>query len=915
MKPRNSFNPPPPPLYKNTGGWKRTALATAVSLACSPVIAQPGDDEERTILEEVFVTGSRSGHTVLESSVAITTLDEEDLLRKMPRSTADALELIPGMIVEATGGEVSNNYTVRGLAGGGQQFVQILEDGLPVKYANALVDAVLKQDLTIERVEAVRGGTSGILTVQGPSAAVNFITRRPGEEAEGSVRLTGSTYDTRKVEFYYGAPIGGDWYGSVGGYYRESDAVRDVGFTADRGGIFKALVEKRFEDGRIGFTGKLVDEHNTFLLPTPFENFDNPSDLAGFDALEGSMLSIDNAVMIGRNSVNSGAPPTSINDLTDGFATQATQLGFYFDKEFAEGVTFHINSRYIDHEFVANAVFNVDNGSIVRASDRISNANQTNDDGSTKYVMEENDDGMMVQKLDEDMMPIPIPVNADIRQLLTRFPGGSGNAFAVLQYVSSGEVLMGDALDALNGNGLVTNGVSRSPWDATREFAFDISLDWETGRNFLTVGALYFDTRFDRGENGMNTFLSEVTDNPRRLDIVAWDPDILRDPDKAFNDMEKNADGSDNEDYNPKVGGAIGYLTESSVLNYGAWGESRASESKQSLSFYVNDEFEVNDALRLDAGIRVEKFEGTFKERQGYSRVDVLGACDGKCMDDGSNDNDNIIANNHILGGTGTQYRTLAGDLTEWAWTIGGNWRLTDNFALYGRYVDAFNMRGPWDDAVEISFLEGGIRFQNSFLQTSLTLFSTLYEDQFFRTQATTSAQFFDFTGDYEVLGTEFEFVLQPVDWFALDISGVWQDAELSTNTAEGGFESVFDGNEPQRLPPAAYRLTPRIIFGGGGIGDGELYLTWQSIDDRFADVGNSVELPGYDTLAAGFIWHPNEALTLSFNVRNLTDEVGLTEGNPRGGFIERPDGTESDVFLARGIAGRNAVFNLRYDF
>ena len=54
--------------------------------------------------------------------------------RRAPRSTADMLELVPGIFVEATAGEASNNYSVRGLQGGGQRFVQLEEDGMPILY-------------------------------------------------------------------------------------------------------------------------------------------------------------------------------------------------------------------------------------------------------------------------------------------------------------------------------------------------------------------------------------------------------------------------------------------------------------------------------------------------------------------------------------------------------------------------------------------------------------------------------------------------------------------------------------------------------------------------------------------------------------------------------------------------------------
>lgn len=203
------------------------AVSLALGTSASAFAQTQGNEEkdnqktEKSDFEIIMVTGTRSSSmTVLESAVAVTTLDETALLKKAPRSTADALELIPGFVVEDTGGEVSNNYLVRGLPGGSQRFVQILEDGLPVKYANALVDAIVKYDVTMDRIEAIRGGTSGILTVQGAGAAVNFISKPIDELPEGVFRVTGSNFNTRKAELYYGSPIGNDWYGSVGGYYR-----------------------------------------------------------------------------------------------------------------------------------------------------------------------------------------------------------------------------------------------------------------------------------------------------------------------------------------------------------------------------------------------------------------------------------------------------------------------------------------------------------------------------------------------------------------------------------------------------------------------------------------------------------------------------------------------------------------------
>jgi len=82
-----------------------------------------------TSLDTIIVTGVTSQRTVLNSSVDVTPISPTQIEQKAPRSTVDVLQLIPGVYVESTAGPVSNNYSVRGLPGGGQTFIALQEDG------------------------------------------------------------------------------------------------------------------------------------------------------------------------------------------------------------------------------------------------------------------------------------------------------------------------------------------------------------------------------------------------------------------------------------------------------------------------------------------------------------------------------------------------------------------------------------------------------------------------------------------------------------------------------------------------------------------------------------------------------------------------------------------------------------------
>src|SRR5580692_987751 len=60
-----------------------------------------------TTLDTIIVTGVTSQRTLLNSSVDVTPISPTQIEQKAPRSTADVLQLIPGVFVESTAGPVS----------------------------------------------------------------------------------------------------------------------------------------------------------------------------------------------------------------------------------------------------------------------------------------------------------------------------------------------------------------------------------------------------------------------------------------------------------------------------------------------------------------------------------------------------------------------------------------------------------------------------------------------------------------------------------------------------------------------------------------------------------------------------------------------------------------------------------------
>lgn len=829
---------------------------------------QPGEaptEQVNNELEEIIVTGTRTrGATVLTSSSAITVATREDLDRRAPRSTAQALDLIPGVFVEATGGEVSNNFSVRGLAGGGQQFVQLQEDGLPVFYFNALSDTILKQEVSIDRLEAVRSGSSGILTVNGAGATINFITRKPDfEKAGGTFQLTTSSFGTARVDAFMTKPIAENTAISLGGFYRRDDGIRDPGYDANNGFIFRGAISQRWNTGRLTLSAKVVDDHNIFYVPIPVTNVGDPQSIPGLSATHGLLHSRDFALVNVRTTPTTGASTKTI-DLEDGVHTKSQSYGYDLTQDFGEELSFFARGRYTRFGTDFNAIFSYDNSALQLASERLTTTGAS-------------------------------PNATSVQTLTTFAPRGAGSLG--LRYVDTGQIVTGAALDALNGNGLIAESVIGSNRASVKEFNSDTGITWQTPTNSLTIGGLF--TRSSRYNDaiGASTFLTDVQDRARRVDVVAL-----------------NA-----------VGEAVGSLTENGFLNYGTFGEGPSRAKFTSISGYVTDQLTLWDRLRIDGGARFEHYVFNRLGGDTVGRTPIVGA--GTFAPDGTliADNDNIIANNYIaqFGGNSfaNSYTAQRQEFNKFAYTAGANYLITPRLAVYGRYATGFQAQEQ-NEPTDLEFAEGGVRYSSSFLQASITGFYTKFKDYIFSRQNTggTDVQAFS---NIDVYGGEFDVTIRPVSWFRLQAVGVIQDSSINVNRVGAARNGVsvapsasdvalietFDGNRPERTPSVNVNVTPSIVLPNDL---GEIYGNWRRIGKIYADISNSLELPAYDVFSAGVLFRVAEGVTFNASVENIGNTVGLTEGNPRGGFVENRG---SNFYFARPINGTNGIASLRFDF
>ena len=322
----------------------RAAIALIAALAMPQVgiAQQEANDESDSILEEVVVTGVARGVVKLDTSVSISSLDYNDAYKFSSRSLGEIYRSLPGLRSEPATGEGNGSIAVRGipLATGGYKYVQLQEDGLPVlQFGDIIAGNVpnyVRGDYNLARVEAIRGGSASTLTSGAPGGIINHISQTGEDDPGGSIGLSfGLDYDELRLDFGYGGQITDDMYGYIGGYWREGEGVRDVGYKANTGGHIKATVTKELDDGYIRFYFKKLDEN----LAT-YHNFVSfAADGGGFSPFggwDGSSESAGTVYRMTKNVVNADGS-LGTRRVRDQITAKVDALGVEFSHDFDGG--------------------------------------------------------------------------------------------------------------------------------------------------------------------------------------------------------------------------------------------------------------------------------------------------------------------------------------------------------------------------------------------------------------------------------------------------------------------------------------------------------------------------------------------------------------------------------------------------
>ncbi|HEY9132827.1 MAG TPA: TonB-dependent receptor [Dyella sp.] len=451
-----------------------------------------------------------------------------------------------------------------------------------------------------------------------------------------------------------------------------------------------------------------------------------------------------------------------------------------------------------------------------------------------------------------------------------------------LRYVDNPSQVFNNANQ--NGNGLVVIGGLRGVTMPVKELINDTRLmrKFEFGDQTHDVTFGYYYARFDQAfSRYSSTVLLDTQDNARLLDLVAV-----------------NAAGQ-----------PVSTLTDHGIYRYGYEWEN-ASGISTTNAFYLSDEWQVTDKLRIDAGAR-------------WEQVNTRGNTELK-----QTVNLGTLATSQILTGTG-QFVPWDHTFSKLGWTLGANYQFTDRTGVFARWTPTFRLPNlstyitsptavPVTQTMKLG--EIGYKYTDRHLDLYATAFYTKYNNVTFsnyvfdpNSGASTVQQGY---ADTKTTGLELEGTWFPVDWFDVQVTGTFQDPEYKglryTEIVNGApVLRDFVDNQLIRVPKTSYRIVPGVNLLNGKL---RLQLAYEYEGARYVDTANSVRLPSYDVLSASARYDVSPDYSLYFYVDNITNSEGLTEGNPRAGELQSAD-AGANTFIARPILGRAYRAAIMYRF
>jgi outer membrane receptor protein involved in Fe transport len=807
----------------------------------APTLTLPNQGNIQS-LQTVVVTATATSVKKLDASYNIVAASAQQIAMSDPSSTAAIFKLSPGVWPEASGGPTGVNVDVAGfpLGGGDSPYSTVMLEGLPL-YGSPYLSfmdntSLIRMDDTVDRVEIVQGGPSAIFGPGQPGVTENFILKTGTDQQEGDVGATYGSEGSERVDAYNSGKITDGWYYSIGGYYWQSNGIRDPQYLAYQEQQLTATLKHDFDNGSVVFWARTLHAHDMWVADFPYsESNGSVSTYPGFDQL--------NSTYNSKQLENFEVPDPACNcfendDISNGRGAQLSYVGSQLKEKFSDGWS------------ISNDV--IFDGGLVPTNALVNNGNP--------------------QTLGSFIDGMTLPFNADLVQ--ANFENG--------QPVSLNQSV-----------------VTEQVWEVQKKITslideFRVNKDLGFG-DTLTLGV--YAAHYTMNDNWSLSSNVLITNQPNASPII----------------LSATSGGNIYQVTSPQG-------IESANGGYYILQNGRATN----IAPYISDSWKLNRWL-FDAGVRVEHIN---LDQETTNSTNVALGTPYDLWDNSVN----------LPNGTwshGYENNTIP------TFSLGANYEFNDNMSAYARVNNGVLFENMDDVRCNVSngsngcpnrtplqtvrSVEGGFKIQNQWVYLDLSgyhkvFYGIAYQPTNIEDQDIGPASTFNSSSSgVRLVGSVTPFAtssIQPLSTFKIELNGLYEHATyygfvgcfLYQNITGQTVCGSTNGNQLARLPNYQIRITPSDTqnFDWGTITE---QITYENIGKRFQDDTNLTELPSYYDLAFGVDAMYGEHWEFRVLGSNLTNQLGLTEGNARFGG----NTVQNNVGFGRSIEGREVNVTLKY--
>ncbi len=849
-------------------GTKEVSADNAAS-----IVLKEGDE-----LGELVVTGVFDKRTALNSSIAITSLSAVQIDKIVPISAADLLKNVPGIYVNSSLGEIRNTVNSRGVTTGkndgsnGYDYVSMQEDGLPVTNVNLgdfSPDMFTRVDVTLGKLEAVRGGSASIAGANAPGGIFNYISKTGGDKFEGEVRTRLGLEGNGKNPYYradvnFGGPLSKNVTYNIGGFYRKSNGAQYPGYASNYGGQIKGNLLYNYGSGSLKLLVKVLDDHNLTAEGIPTLGYGDMKPAAGFD---NTSSVLPPAISVTSPLLDRGNLTYNPSDL---WHSKDKAVGLNWEQNLGEtGWKFSNNMRYSSK---SNEAFTP-----------LSIVTPINMENIVTYFI------LGSLHPPTQIIPGTYDISVGGKSIMT-VKSFSGFDYHVVANTAPGSAIAPNSL-------FFTPLIYQNR--KVNEFLDQFNFSKKTNNMTFNIGGFIGNSKYDGIQGSQGVSLTTIQNHPQPVNI-------------------KVTYGNPNPT-DPKNGTVYQVTNKDGVVNVGAdqgYAENTITKSQKALFFAHT--WEINDKLTFDWGVRYENIKVN-----GQNNVRALAPAT-------TSDNNplTLYDNTQAVRGAAFKYDKT---LSYVSFSGALNYKISDNMAIYGRYSNGKKAPGfqVYQDVSNtyleknlkpeiqvVQQFEVGFKAKTEHLSTNITPFYSLLSN------IPGAVTFTDSKGalynpptyynSLNTYGVEIEGTYKISDNFDIRSVLTLQGSKattykswihLPTGSATSPDSTVDNsGNGIAFLPNVMANITPEYSNGKFYAG-----LTWSYMGARQANFANAFELPAFSQFNLSMGYDVTPKFRISANVNNLLNQYGVMGWVGPGTF---PDNLNLDGLTKEAIAKAPNAFH-----